>query len=45
LERDEMDARRDPYGWFEWYCKYDIGLRGNDDDRQIRDGKTSVEKR
>lgn len=26
---------RDPYGWFEWYAKYDIGLRGNDDDRQI----------
>jgi hypothetical protein len=27
---------RDPYGWFEWYCKYDKGLRGEDDDRQIR---------
>ena len=26
---------RDPYGWFEWWCKYDMGLRGNDDDRQI----------
>lgn len=26
---------RDPYGWFEWYCKYSIGLRGNDDNRQI----------
>jgi hypothetical protein len=27
---------RDPYGWFEWWCKYDMGLRGEDDDRQIR---------
>jgi len=26
---------RDPYGWFEWWCKYDIGLRGEDDNRQI----------
>lgn len=27
---------RDPYGAFEWYCKYFIGIRGEDDDRQIR---------
>ena len=27
---------RDPYGWFEWYCKYSMGIRGTDDDRQIR---------
>jgi len=27
---------RDPYGWFEWWCKYDMGIRGEDDDRQIR---------
>ena len=26
---------RDPYGWFEWYCKYSMGLRGEDDNRQI----------
>jgi len=26
----------DPYGWFEWYCKYSIGRRHPDDDRQIR---------
>jgi hypothetical protein len=25
----------DPYGWFEWWCKYDMGRRGNDDGRQI----------
>lgn len=27
---------RDPFGWFEWYCKYTLGQRGEDDDRQIR---------
>ena len=27
--------KRDPYGWFEWWCKYDSGLRGEDDNRQI----------
>lgn len=26
----------DPYGWFEWYCKYYIGRRHPDDARQIR---------
>ena len=26
----------DPYGWFEWYCKYTQGRRHEDDDRQIR---------
>ena len=26
----------DPYGWFEWYCKFSIGRRHPDDDRQIR---------
>lgn len=25
----------DPYGWFEWWCKYDMGRRGDDDRRQI----------
>ena len=25
----------DPYGWFEWYCKYTMGRRHPDDDRQI----------
>jgi len=26
----------DPRGWFEWYCKYYIGRRHEDDDRQIK---------
>jgi len=26
----------DPYGWFEWYCKYSSGRRHSDDDRQIK---------
>jgi len=25
----------DPYGWFEWYCKYTLGRRHEDDTRQI----------
>ena len=26
----------DPRGWFEWYCKYYIGRRHEDDERQIK---------
>jgi hypothetical protein len=26
----------DPRGWFEWYCKYFIGRRHEDDERQIK---------
>jgi hypothetical protein len=26
----------DPYGWFEWYCKYYMGRRHSDDQRQIQ---------
>jgi hypothetical protein len=25
----------DPRGWFQWYCRYDMGRRHADDDRQI----------
>ena len=24
-----------PFGWFHWYCRYFMGLRGEDDARQI----------
>ena len=26
----------DPRGWFQWYCRYFMGRRGDDDGRQIK---------
>ena len=28
----------DPYGWFQWYCRFYLGRRSSDDDRQISRG-------
>ena len=27
---------QDPYGWFQWYCRFYIGRRTDDDKRQIK---------
>ncbi len=27
---------QDPLGWFEWYCRYYLGRRTHDDERQIK---------
>ena len=29
-------VEQDPYGWFQWYCRYYRGRRGDDDERQIK---------
>ena len=28
-------VKQDPYGWFQWYCRYCTGRRTSDDARQI----------
>ena len=26
----------DPLGWFQWYCRFCLGRRSTDDERQVR---------
>ena len=28
--------KQDPYGWFQWHCRYWLGRRSSDDERQIK---------
>ena len=32
----------DPYGWFQWYCRYWLGRRSSDDERQIKRWKGGI---
>lgn len=32
----------DPRGWFQWYCRYFMGRRCSDDERQIRRWKAMI---
>ena len=34
-ESKKWIIKKDPYGWFQWYCHFYMGRRTNDDERQI----------
>ena len=35
-ESKDWIQKQDPYGWFQWYCRYKKGRRTKDDERQIK---------
>ena len=34
-EKNGWIVKQDPYGWFQWYCRFYRGRRTDDDERQI----------
>ena len=34
-EKGGFVHKQDPYGWFQWYCRFYQGRRSNDDQRQV----------
>ena len=35
-EKNDWIKEEDPYGWFQWYCRYYRGRKSPDDERQIK---------
>ena len=35
-EKSGWMNKQDPYGWFQWYCRFYMGRRTDDDERQIK---------